>query len=72
VDDLTSRAFRAYFRRNGSYAPQPSNHSGPVKAAGRTYVVLQNANGPLAVYGVGRSGRLVGLRDWPAEVIEGL
>ena len=64
--NLTDRAFAAYFRTGGW--DQPANYSGEVAHEGRRYVVLRNARGVLAVYGVRRDGRLTRLEDWPEEV----
>jgi hypothetical protein len=72
MDDLTRRAFAAYFRtasQDGASSPdQPADTSGPVEHNGRTYVVLRNVNGTLAVYRVRISGQLKRLRRWPAAV----
>jgi hypothetical protein len=74
MDDLTRRAFAAYFRsqNDGGYTivDQPANTSGPVEHEGKTYVVLENVRGTLAVYRVRTSGQLKRLRRWPAEVAE--
>lgn len=66
-NDMTERAFRAYFRAGG--IDQPANSSGLRSHKGRDYVLLQNGNGPLAVYRVTRGGRLKGLKRWPAGVV---
>jgi hypothetical protein len=66
MDDLTKRAFAAYFRSGGS--AQPSRYSGPIAAAGKDYVVLHNVNGILAVYRVRNTGALKRLRRWPKEL----
>jgi hypothetical protein len=72
VDDLTRRAIAAYYRtahQDGATATdQPSDASGVVEHEGKTYVVLVNVNGTLAVYRVRTSGQLKRLRRWPAEV----
>jgi hypothetical protein len=69
-DDLTRRAFAAYFRGGGT--DQPANTSGVVEHDGRLYVVLLNTRGTLAVYRVRPDGVLKGLRRWPAALVEGL
>lgn len=70
-DDLTRRAFAAYFRTAaGGVVDQPANTSGPVDHEGKTYVVLHNVRGTLAVYRVRTSGQLKRLKRWPAEVAE--
>ena len=68
MDDLTRRAFAAYFRGADYGVDQPANYSGPVEYQGRKYVVLRNARGPLAVYRVRTSGALKRLRRWPRGV----
>lgn len=69
MDELTRRAFAAYFRAAGDIADQPSNDSGITEHGGRTYVVLRNVNGILAVYRVRPSdGVLRRLKRWPAEL----
>ena len=72
--DLTERAFRAYFRSGGPCADQPSGFpmSG-VKTAdnGRHYVVLRggrNDNGICAVYRVSNDEKLKRLQRWPADL----
>ena len=66
MDELTGRAFAAYFRSGG--VDQPGNDSGTVELEGRRYVVLRNVTGVLAVYRVRTSGALKRLRRWPREV----
>ena len=56
MDELTSRAFTAYFRRHGALADQPADTSGVVEHAGLQYVELRDANGMLAVYRVTNRG----------------
>lgn len=71
MDDLTRRAFAAYFRAErdaNTIVDQPANTSGVVEHDGRTYVVLHNVRGTLAVYRVRTSGQLKRLKRWPAEV----
>ena len=73
-DELTSRAFAAYFRaaaRNGVASPdQPANSSGVQEHGAKRYVVLANVNGILAVYRVRSDGILKGLKRWPKEIGE--
>jgi hypothetical protein len=73
-DELTLRAFAAYFRtanQDGATAvDQPAGTSGPVEHEGKTYVVLENIRGTLAVYRVRTSGQLKRLKRWPAEVAD--
>lgn len=70
--DLTQRAFRAYFRSAGEHADQPSNTSGVETADnGRHYVVLRggrNANGICAVYRVKNDETLKRLERFPADL----
>jgi hypothetical protein len=71
MNDLTTRAFAAYFRyvNAHNYIPdQPAYDSGPAEWNGKTYVVLRNVNGILAVYRVRTSGALKRLRRWPQEL----
>jgi len=73
VDDLTRRAFAAYFRVErdaDAIVDQPSNASGVVTHEGKQYVVLHNVRGTLAVYRVRNSGQLKRLRRWPAGVAD--
>jgi hypothetical protein len=62
-DDLTRRAFAAYFREGGF--DQPAGDSGVVEHEGKEYVELHNTNGTLAVYRVRNDGKLKRLRRWP-------
>jgi hypothetical protein len=65
-DELTGRAFRAYFRAGNTM--QPANSSGVEVHNGKRYVVLRNTYRVLAVYRVSsRDGvhRLRALRRWP-------
>lgn len=68
MDELTRRAFAAYFRTEGARAAQPSNLSGVEDLGDRQYVVLSNVNGILAVYRVRTSGALKRLRRWPRDL----
>jgi len=71
MDDLTRRAFAAYYRTEGdanAVVDQPTDTSGVVEHEGKTYVVLHNARGTLAVYRVRNSGLLKRLRRWPAAL----
>jgi hypothetical protein len=74
MDDLTRRAFAAYFRSEDDGDQPNSGLSGPVEHQGKTYVVLYSGRSrdaaPLAVYRVRTSGQLKRLRRWPAEVAE--
>ncbi|MEU9857249.1 hypothetical protein [Streptomyces sp. NPDC047974] len=64
MDDLTSRALRAYYRAGDTTIPS-SVDSGPVTDEGKKYVVLRNVNGTLAVYRHQNSGQLRRLKRWP-------
>jgi hypothetical protein len=72
VDEMTSRAFAAWFKeakRTGVHSPdQPANTSGRRKLAGRDYVVLENISGTMAVYRVRTDGILKRLKRWPAKL----
>lgn len=69
-DDVMGRAFKAYFRaRAGADGiAQPANTSGVRTHAGKSYAVLENVKGVLAVYRVQAKGRLKGLKRWPKEI----
>lgn len=54
--DPVERAKKAWFRAGNT--AQPSNGSGIYEADGREYVKLSNVSGTLAVYQIGKSGRL--------------
>jgi hypothetical protein len=64
--DVTRRAFAAYFRSGGIDQP---NSSGVVEHNGKVYVVLENVNGILAVYRVRNDGMLKRLCRWPTDLI---
>src|SRR4051794_30288202 len=71
MDELTNRAFRAYFQtaKRGEYsAAQPSNSSGQYEVGDMSYIVLRNGNGILAVYRVRNDNILKRLKRWPAEL----
>jgi hypothetical protein len=62
--DLLSRAYAAY-RRSGA-VDLPSNGSEEIVFGGKTYVVLRNADGILAIYRLLKCGQLRRLRCYPA------
>ena len=66
MDDLTRRAFTAYFRSGGT--DQPSGGPATTTHGGKQYVVLRNARGLLAVYRVRNDGMLKRLRRWPSAL----
>jgi hypothetical protein len=67
--DLIRRAYAAYFRRNGSRATVPSSTDSAVEEVdGKSYVVLRNLSGTLAVYRVKVDGQLKFLVRWPSEL----
>jgi hypothetical protein len=65
-EDLTRRAFAAWFRSGG--IDQPSRWSGVEEHGGKNYVVLRNANGVMAVYRVRNDGKLKRLVRWPTAL----
>jgi hypothetical protein len=71
-DQLIGRAIRAYWtvEKNASLAPdQPGWKSSKVEEiGGKTYVLLGNINGTLAVYRVRNDGILKRLVRWPKEI----
>jgi hypothetical protein len=73
MDDLGRRALAAYFRtasQDNLVVDQPINDPALVEHAGKTYVVLFNVRGPLAVYRVRNDGLLKRLKRWPREVAD--
>jgi hypothetical protein len=67
--DVVRRALRAYWRRpNGLNQDILANYSGVESVGDRSYVVLKNVNGVLAVYRIRPSGRLAEMLDWPSEL----
>jgi hypothetical protein len=52
--DLLSRAYAAYFRSGA--VDLPSNGSDEIVFGGKTYVVLRNVHGILAIYRLLKSG----------------
>jgi hypothetical protein len=69
--DLTRRAVAAYYRTATSViVDQPAGSGDVVDHEGKTYVVLSNVRGTLAVYRVRTSGQLKRLKRWPREVAE--
>jgi hypothetical protein len=72
-DDLTRRAFAAYFRvqKDGEFLAQPSRTGSTVETVGeKGYVVLRNTAGVLAVYRVRTDGTLKRLARWPKALEE--
>jgi hypothetical protein len=69
-EDLTRRAFAAWFRTGDGIIDQPSNHSGVIEHNGKLYVRLLNTRGTLAVYRVLTNGMLKRLKRWPAAIDE--
>ena len=61
--DLLSRAYAAYFRSGGK--DLPSNSSDVIVFGRKTYAVLRNVNGILAIYRLLKSGQLRRLRGYP-------
>ena len=66
-NDLQQRAIRAYFRRFGPNAMQPSAFSDVHRLDGKDYVVLSNTFGSLAVYRL-KAGHLEFVDDAPEEI----
>lgn len=63
---LVERAIAAHLRAGGR--DQPSNDSDERVVDGKTYVVLRNTNGVLAVYKQRNDGTLRKVETWPAEL----
>jgi hypothetical protein len=61
--DLLSRAYAAYFRSGG--VDVPSNASDVIVFGAKTYAVLRNLHGILAIYRLLKSGQLKRLRRYP-------
>jgi hypothetical protein len=74
LKDPESRAMLAYFldcQEKGVFFQQPASYSGIRQYDGKEYVVLENINGPLAVYLVQPDGSLEDLEDytqWPGDL----
>jgi hypothetical protein len=76
-DELMARALRAYWmaarkanKETGEEWDIPSNRLGRVKEIdGKSYAVLQNANGILAVYRLRNDGVLKALKRWPEALV---
>ena len=70
--ELVARAMRAYLiasKKEGCDSPaQPSDSSAVTEFAGKRYVVLNNVNGILAVYGLKNDGVLNRLGRWPESL----
>jgi hypothetical protein len=66
-DELLRRAMAGYFRA-GNNAQPASATSGVETVDGRTYVVLRNVSGILAVYRFRGTGLLRKLKRWPSEL----
>ncbi|KUI17370.1 hypothetical protein AU192_01260 [Mycobacterium lehmannii] len=65
-DELTRRAFAAYFRTGGT--EQPARSGGVVERDGLLYVVLRHSRGLLGVYRVRNNGMLRRMRRSPADL----
>jgi hypothetical protein len=74
MEPILARAYRAYFMsaaREGYEVDQPSgNLSGQEEVGDKSYVVLRNAKGILAVYRIRHDDMLKRLKRWPAELGE--
>jgi hypothetical protein len=72
MDEILSRAYSAYFKtakREGYFADQPAEGaSGQQEHGDKSYLVLRNRAGVLAVYRVRNDGVLKRLRRWPADL----
>jgi len=66
-DEITRRAFAAYFRTDGTDQPTAAT-SGVEKHGGKHYAVLRNRNGVLACYRVRNDGKLKRLVRLPEEI----
>jgi hypothetical protein len=62
-EEFVRRAYAAWFRTGGT--DQPANSSRVRRYKGKSYVVLENARGVLAVYRIKNDGLLRRLRRWP-------
>jgi len=65
--DYGLRALAAYFRAGNT--EQPSGSIMRYTVGGKDYVVLDNANGILAVYRLKTDGKLKSMKRWP-EVLD--
>jgi len=65
VEECIPRMFKAYFRRFGKNALQPFRDIDYVEYKGKSYGVLSNVNGILAVYRIKNDGALKFINpDW--------
>ena len=66
-DDLKRRAIAAYFKHGGT--DQPATERNQVeKHDGKTWVVLRNVRGLLAVYRLTNAGTLSRQTSWPESI----
>jgi hypothetical protein len=71
MDGVLARAFRAYFATAKRTVDTPSvSRSFQTEINDKSYIVLSNSTGILAVYRVRNDGMLKRLRRWPAELGE--
>ncbi|MBA2485856.1 MAG: hypothetical protein H0V35_07120 [Nitrospira sp.] len=69
--EYLGRAFSAYYKGASTEdaAIQPGQGASTLETvANRTYVVLRNTHGTLAVYRIRNEGILKRLRKWPKEI----
>ncbi len=65
--EFLQRAVTEWFHAGGLV--QPANSSGVTEFEGKSYVVLRNVNGVLAVYRIRTNGTtLKRLQRWPSEI----
>jgi hypothetical protein len=70
-DNLCRRAVAAYYRTaTDTMVDQPAGGGDVVEHQDKTYVVLSNVRGTLAVYRVRADGILKRLKRWPAAVAD--
>ena len=62
MEEYEEKAFRAYYIRNPDGA-HPSRMTDSFIEKGKFYVVLQNVNGPLAIYQIYDDGRIRYVKD---------
>jgi hypothetical protein len=69
MSEVVSRALRSYFKKEGHQAAQPTvRGTHQQEVADKSYVVLRNGSGVLAVFRIRTNGVLKRLRRWPTEL----
>jgi len=67
---VKNRAFAAYFRSAGPGSQQPFEHPDGWIIKGKSYIVLHNNSGMLAVYRIKTDGFLKRLKRVPKPIVQ--